>query len=98
MKLLRYGPPGAEKPGLLDADNIIRCLASVIRDIDGFALADAALGMLRALDPKTLPKIDSGTRLGPCVSRPTNYVCIGLNYAHHAEETNSPIPKDRSCS
>ncbi|HEY6431395.1 MAG TPA: fumarylacetoacetate hydrolase family protein [Acetobacteraceae bacterium] len=94
MKLLRYGPPGAEKPGLLDADGTIRCLSSVLRDIDGFALSDAALAMLRAIDPKTLPKIDAGVRLGACVARPVNYVCIGLNYADHAEESGMPIPKE----
>jgi len=94
MKLLRYGPPGAEKPGLLDADGSIRCLSSVVRDIDGFALSDAALAMLRAIDPKTLPKVDPGIRLGPCVARPVNYLCIGLNYADHAEESGMPIPKE----
>jgi 2-keto-4-pentenoate hydratase/2-oxohepta-3-ene-1,7-dioic acid hydratase in catechol pathway len=94
VKLLRYGPPGAEKPGLLDAGGTIRCLAAVVRDIDGFALSDAALAMIRALDPKTLPPVDAATRIGPCVTRPMNYVCIGLNYADHAAETNSPIPKE----
>ena len=94
MKLLRYGAPGAEKPGLLDADGSIRCLASVVRDIDGFALSDAALAMLRATDPKKLPKVDAGVRIGPCVARPVNYVCIGLNYADHAEEAGMPLPKE----
>jgi 2-keto-4-pentenoate hydratase/2-oxohepta-3-ene-1,7-dioic acid hydratase in catechol pathway len=94
MKLLRYGPPGAEKPGLLDADGSIRCLASVVRDIDGFALSHAALAMIRAIDPKTLPKVDAGVRIGPCVARPVNYVCIGLNYADHAEEAGMALPKE----
>ncbi len=94
MKLLRYGPVGAEKPAMLDADGTIRCLASVLRDIDGFALSDAALSMLRGLDPGTLPKVDAGVRLGPCVARPVNFICIGLNYADHAAETNAPIPKE----
>ncbi len=94
MKLLRYGPPGAEKPAMLDADGNIRCLSSVVRDIDGFALSDRALNMLRATDPTTLPKVDAGVRIGPCVARPLNFVCIGLNYADHAAETNSPIPKE----
>ncbi len=67
MKLLRYGPPGAEKPALLDTNGDIRCLASVVRDIDGFALSDAALAMIRAIDPKTLPKIDR-----TCVSAPAS--------------------------
>ena len=94
MKLLRYGPHGAEKPALLDNNGDIRCLSSVIRDIDGFALSDAALAMLCGLDPKTLPKVDKNVRIGACVARPVNYVCIGLNYADHAAETNNPIPKE----
>jgi ureidoglycolate lyase len=94
MKLLRYGPSGAEKPGMLDASGTIRCLSSVVRDIDGFALSDAALSMLRSIDPNTLPTVDPSVRLGPCVARPVNYVCIGLNYADHAEESGMPIPKE----
>ena len=94
MKLLRYGPPGAEKPAMLDKDGTIRCLSSVIRDIDGFALSDAALKMLAGLDPATLPKVDPGVRLGSCVARPTNYLCIGLNYADHAAEAGMPLPKE----
>jgi 2-keto-4-pentenoate hydratase/2-oxohepta-3-ene-1,7-dioic acid hydratase in catechol pathway len=94
MKLLRYGPPGAERPAMLDRDGAIRCLSSVVRDIDGFALSDAALGMLRGIDPTTLPKVDASVRVGPCVARPVNFVCIGLNYADHAAETNAPIPKE----
>ncbi|MBN8910176.1 MAG: 2-hydroxyhepta-2,4-diene-1,7-dioate isomerase, partial [Rhodospirillales bacterium] len=79
MKLLRYGPMGAEKPAMLDADGGIRCLSGVVRDIDGFALSDAAIAMLRGIDPTTLPKVEGNPRLGPCVARPLNYVCIGLN-------------------
>ncbi len=81
MKLLRYGPVGAEKPGLLARDGSIRCLSPVVRDIDGFALSDPALKMIAGIDPATLPKVDSNVRLGSCVARPVNYVCIGLNYA-----------------
>jgi 2-keto-4-pentenoate hydratase/2-oxohepta-3-ene-1,7-dioic acid hydratase in catechol pathway len=94
MKLLRYGPPGTEKPAMLDRDGAIRCLSSVVRDIDGFALSEAALGMLRSVDPASLPKVDAKVRIGPCVARPVNFVCIGLNYADHAAETNAPIPKE----
>ena len=94
MKLLRYGPPGVEKPAMLDRDGNIRCLASVVRDVDGFALSDAALNMLRGIDPKTLPKVDPGVRIGPCVTRPVNFICVGLNYEDHAAETNSPVPKE----
>jgi 2-keto-4-pentenoate hydratase/2-oxohepta-3-ene-1,7-dioic acid hydratase in catechol pathway len=94
MKLLRYGPLGAEKPGLLARDGTIRCLSSVIRDIDGFALSDAAQKMLAGIDPDSLPKVDSGVRLGSCVARPVNYICIGLNYADHAAEAGMPLPKE----
>jgi 2-keto-4-pentenoate hydratase/2-oxohepta-3-ene-1,7-dioic acid hydratase in catechol pathway len=94
MKLLRYGPPGAEKPGLLDRDGTIRCLAAVVRDVDGFALSDAALAMIAAIDPNTLPKVDANVRLGSCVARPVNYICIGLNYADHAAEAGMPVPKE----
>ena len=77
MKLLRYGPPGAEKPGLLDRDGAIRCLASVLRDVDGFALSDAALRMIASIDPNTLPKVDPNVRLGSCVARPVNSSASG---------------------
>jgi ureidoglycolate lyase len=94
MKLLRYGPPGAEKPGLLAADGTIRDISSLIRDVDGFALSDASLRMIASVEPSSLPKVDGNPRLGPCVVRPLNYVCIGLNYADHAAETGNPIPKE----
>jgi len=94
MKLLRYGPSGAEKPAMLDANGEIRCLSAVVRDIDGYALNPATLDMLRRIDPATLPKVTGNPRIGPCVVRPVNYVCIGLNYADHAAETGSPIPKE----
>jgi ureidoglycolate lyase len=94
MKLLRYGPVGAEKPAMLDRDGSIRCLSSVVRDIDGYALSDAALKMLAGLDPKMLPKVDGSVRLGSCVARPVNYACIGLNYADHAAEAGMPVPKE----
>jgi ureidoglycolate lyase len=94
MKLLRYGPAGAERPALLDADGDLRCLAAIVRDIDGFALSDASLNMLRAIDPTTLPKVEGNPRIGPCVVRPINYICIGLNYADHAAEVGMPLPKE----
>jgi len=94
MKLLRYGPIGAEKPAMLAKDGSIRCLSSVVRDIDDFALSDPALKMIAGLDPNTLPKVDPNVRLGSCVARPVNYVCIGLNYADHAAEAGMPVPKE----
>jgi ureidoglycolate lyase len=94
MKLLRYGPAGAEKPGLFANDGTIRDLSSLVRDVDGFALSEASLAMIASVDPAKLPKIDGNPRIGACVVRPVNYVCIGLNYADHAAETNNPIPKE----
>lgn len=94
MKLLRYGPPGAEKPGLFASDGTIRCLSGILRDIDGFALSEASLKMIAGIDPDSLPKVEGNPRIGPCVVRPLNYVCIGLNYADHAAETGNPIPKE----
>jgi 2-keto-4-pentenoate hydratase/2-oxohepta-3-ene-1,7-dioic acid hydratase in catechol pathway len=94
MKLLRYGPAGAEKPGLLDPEGHIRDLSAVVRDIDGFALSPASLTMLAGLDWKALPKVEGTPRIGACVARPVNFVCIGLNYADHAAETGAAIPKE----
>jgi 2-keto-4-pentenoate hydratase/2-oxohepta-3-ene-1,7-dioic acid hydratase in catechol pathway len=94
MKLLRYGAPGAEKPGLLDPDGHIHDLSSVVRDIDGFALSPASLKMLASFDWKALPKVEGTPRIGPCVARPVNFVCIGLNFADHAAETGAAIPKE----
>jgi ureidoglycolate lyase len=94
MKLLRYGPPGQEKPGLLDAEGGIRDLSDMIADIAGDVLAPASLAKLGAIDPETLPKVSGPHRLGPPVAGMKNLVCIGLNYADHAAETGSPIPKE----
>jgi ureidoglycolate lyase len=94
MKLLRYGPPGGEKPGLLDASGTIRDLSGTIPDLAGEALSPAGLDKLRALDPASLPAVSGNPRLGPPVSGMKNLVCIGLNYADHAAETGAPIPKE----
>jgi 2-keto-4-pentenoate hydratase/2-oxohepta-3-ene-1,7-dioic acid hydratase in catechol pathway len=94
MKLLRYGAAGAEKPGLLDPEGHIRDLSAVLRDIDGFALSPASLKMLASYDWKSLPKVEGTPRIGPCVARPVNFVCIGLNFADHAAETGAAIPKE----
>ena len=94
MKLLRIGQPGAEKPAMLAADGTMRDLSAHVRDIDGAALAPASLAKLAALDPASLPKVEGSPRIGPCVVRPLNFVCIGLNYADHAAETGAAIPKE----
>jgi 2-keto-4-pentenoate hydratase/2-oxohepta-3-ene-1,7-dioic acid hydratase in catechol pathway len=94
MKLLRYGSAGAEKPALLDGNGDIRCLSGIVRDIDGFALSPEALKMIAGINPATLPRVEGNPRIGPCVVRPVNYVCIGLNYADHAAEVGMPLPKE----
>lgn len=94
MKLLRYGETGAEKPALLDASGQIRDLSGVTADIDGPALSPAGIARLAAVDPASLPVLPAGQRIGPCVARPLNFVCIGLNYADHAAESNLPVPKE----
>ena len=94
MKLLRVGAPGAEKPALLAPDGVMRDLSGVVHDFDAVALSPAGLARLAGLDPGSLPVVAAGTRIGPCVPRPVNFVCIGLNYADHAAETGAAIPKE----
>ncbi|HTS94881.1 MAG TPA: fumarylacetoacetate hydrolase family protein [Stellaceae bacterium] len=94
MKLLRYGPPGQEKPGVLDRDGRIRDLSGVVSDIGPETLAPAALDKLRRLDPATLPAVTGTPRIGPCVARVPKVVCVGLNYRLHAQESGQPIPKE----
>ena len=94
MKLLRFGPIGAEKPGLLGPDGIIRDLSSVTGDISGDTLSDKGLAALSAVDPTTLPAVDANTRLGPCVSGTGKFICIGLNYADHAAESGMDVPPE----
>jgi len=98
MKLLRHGAPGAEKPGLLDTSGRVRDLSGKVPDIAGQALRPAGLKALQDLDIDALPLVD-GTpqddlRLGPCVGDIGKFVCIGLNYADHAEEAGMPIPAE----
>lgn len=94
MKLLRYGAPGAEKPGLLDQDGALRDLSGVISDVAGEALSDESLAKLRDLDPATLPLVDGDPRLGPCVGQVGKFICIGLNYADHAAESGMALPEE----
>ncbi|MDJ0936628.1 MAG: fumarylacetoacetate hydrolase family protein [Kiloniellales bacterium] len=94
MKLLRYGPKGQEKPGLLDAQGGIRDLSGQVDDIAGEVLSDAGLDKLRALDPDSLPLVPDDPRIGPCVGRVGKLVCIGLNYRDHAEESGQPVPEE----
>ena len=98
MKLLRYGPPGTEKPGLLDSEGHVRDLSGVVADISGDVLRPEGVAALRYLDPSSLPRVE-GTpqddlRLGPCVGGIGKFICIGLNYADHAAESGMPIPEE----
>jgi 2-keto-4-pentenoate hydratase/2-oxohepta-3-ene-1,7-dioic acid hydratase in catechol pathway len=93
MKLVRYGPAGKEKPGLIDADGKLRDLSRKIRDIDGTTLGPAMLKDLAKLDTRRLPLVKGKPRFGPCVATPPKFVAIGLNYIDHARETGSPIPE-----
>lgn len=93
MKLLRYGPMGAEKPGMMDADGTLRDLSAHIDDLNGANLSDAALAKLAALDPTSLPKVDGNPRIGACVGNIGKFLCIGLNYSDHAAETGAAIPE-----
>ncbi|HEY2862138.1 MAG TPA: fumarylacetoacetate hydrolase family protein [Casimicrobiaceae bacterium] len=93
MKLVRYGPAGKEKPGLIDADGKLRDLSRRIRDLDGATLAPAKLKELSKLDPRRLPLVKGKPRLGACVATPSKFVAIGLNYIDHAKETGAPIPE-----
>ena len=93
MKLVRYGPAGKEKPGLIDSDGKLRDLSRKIKDIDGAALAPGELAKLRKLDARKLPLVKGRPRLGPCVTTPPKFIAIGLNYVDHAKESGNPIPE-----
>lgn len=94
MKLLRYGPAGREKPGLLDSAGFIRDLSGKIGDITPEQLSAAKLAALAAIDPRTLPVVQGKPRLGVPVSGSRKFIAIGLNYADHAAESNLPIPAE----
>ena len=94
MKLLRYGPAGAEKPGMLDSDGSIRDLSGVVGDISGDMVTPEGLDNLRAVSPASLPKVDGNPRIGPCVGDIGKFMCIGLNYSDHAAETGGEVPSE----
>ncbi len=94
MKLLRYGPVGAEKPGLQDDAGNIRDLSGHVDDIAGAALSDESLAKLRAIDPATLPAVEGNPRIGACVGHVGKFICIGLNYADHAAEAGMTLPEE----
>ncbi|CAM4098364.1 fumarylacetoacetate hydrolase family protein [Bordetella muralis] len=94
MKLLRYGPVGQEKPGLLDAQGVVRDLSGVLPDITAQTLSPQALDTLRKLDPGSLPAVAQPGRMGTPYADPGKFVCIGLNYSDHAAETGAEPPAE----
>jgi len=94
VKLVRYGPRGLEKPGLLDAAGKVRDLSAHVADIAGAALSPEAIDRLQALDPESLPLVEGEPRLGPCVGAVGKFLCIGLNYADHAAESGATVPPE----
>ena len=94
MKLVRFGNPGAEKPGLIDGNGAIRDLSAHVRDFTGDNLSPAVLDKLRGIDPQSLPPAPAGVRLGAPVAGTRTYIAIGLNYADHARETGQEIPAE----
>jgi 2-keto-4-pentenoate hydratase/2-oxohepta-3-ene-1,7-dioic acid hydratase in catechol pathway len=93
MKLLRYGPTGAEKPAIVDSSGTIRDISSIVPDITGETLT-ATIDVVGNTDPATLPAVSEPGRIGPCVANPSKIVCLGLNYRDHAAETGKPIPTE----
>lgn len=94
MKLLRFGPAGAEKPGILDADGNVRDLSGKVADFTGAGVSLEALDAIREIDVNSLPVVENPGRIGSCLGSVPNFFCIGLNYVKHAEETNNPLPKE----
>lgn len=94
MKLVRFGAPGAEKPGLVDAGGVIRDLSGHVSDISGNELSPQGLAKLKAIDPNSLPAAPAGVRLGSPVGNVRNFIAVGLNYSDHAAETGAAIPTE----
>jgi 2,4-diketo-3-deoxy-L-fuconate hydrolase len=94
MKLVRYGQPGKEKPGLIDAEGKIRDLSKIIPDLAGEYLTPKFLGKIARTKPASLPLVRGRPRLGACVDKPGNFIAVGLNYADHAAESGNPVPAE----
>ena len=94
MKLVRFGPAGKEKPGIIDVNGKIRDLSKIVKDIDGEALSPAGLAKIKKAKVDKLPLVKGNPRLGACVARPSNFIAIGLNYADHAAEAGMQLPKE----
>ena len=95
MKLVRFGPAGREKPGIIDSEGKIRDLSGVVPDITGAVLGPAGLAKIRKAKIDKLPVVRKGARLGACVGQVSNFIAIGLNYADHAAEAGLPLPGSR---
>ncbi|MEM6467644.1 MAG: fumarylacetoacetate hydrolase family protein, partial [Pseudomonadota bacterium] len=93
MKLCRYGEMGAEKPGMVDGDGVLRDLSAHVTDINGASLGPDSLAKLATLDPQSLPAVEGAPRMGACVGDIGKFLCIGLNYSDHAAETGADIPE-----
>ena len=94
MKLLRYGPAGQERPGMIDGQGRLRDLSAHVADITGPTLSAASLARLCAIDPATLPLVEGTPRIGPCVGQVGKMVCVGLNYSDHAAESGMAVPTE----
>lgn len=94
MRLLRFGDAGAEKPGIIDADDNIRDLSGFVSDIDGDMLSDASLAKIGELDASALPLVDKDVRIGACVAKPGKFIAIGLNFSDHAKESGLDVPEE----
>ena len=94
MKLVRYGPAGREKPGIIDSEGKIRDLSRIVDDIDGAMLASGGLAEIKKANINRLKVVPGKPRLGPCVGNVRNFIAIGLNYSDHAAEAGMPIPKE----
>ncbi|KRS19031.1 fumarylacetoacetate hydrolase family protein [Roseovarius indicus] len=94
MKLLRFGPQGQEKPGILDSDGQVRDLSGKVADFVGSSVSLEALDAIRGIDPESLPLVENPGRVGACLASVPNFFCIGLNYAKHAAETGAEPPKE----
>ena len=94
MKLVRYGAPGREKPGIIGDDGKIRDLSRIVKDIDGEMLASGGLAKIKKANLKRMKPVSGKPRLGPCIGNVRNFIAIGLNYSDHAAEAGMPIPKE----
>lgn len=94
MRLVRFGDPGRERPGILDAGDAVRDLSGVVADIDGEVLTPEGLASLQAIDLATLPQVEGSLRIGPCVAHPGKFLCLGLNYACNAQRLGQSRPKE----